>query len=115
MSFHINQRQLYSVICHGSSLLSSLIISIAIPIIILLVIDDYVVKQNAKQVINFQFHLLILFISSGILFLITFSEWLAALLILVCLFCNLFVPIIAIVRVSNNPNQVYDYGLKQYV
>jgi uncharacterized protein len=48
-----DKRKLLSALCHGSIFLSSLIVSIGVPIAILFVSEDPVVKENAKEAINF--------------------------------------------------------------
>jgi uncharacterized Tic20 family protein len=54
--FDSDKRKLLSALAHGSIFLSGLIISIGIPIAILLVSDDPVVKDNAREAINFHFN-----------------------------------------------------------
>ncbi|PSB31717.1 DUF4870 domain-containing protein [Stenomitos frigidus] len=54
--FDTDKRKLLSALSHGSIFFSGLIISVAIPIAILLVSDDPVVKDNAKEAINFHFN-----------------------------------------------------------
>lgn len=54
--FDPDKRKLLSALSHGSIFLSGLVISIAIPIAVLFVSDDPVVKDNAKEAINFHFN-----------------------------------------------------------
>jgi uncharacterized protein len=51
-----DKRKLLSSLAHGSIFLSSLIIAVGIPIAILFVSEDPVVKDNAKEAINFHFN-----------------------------------------------------------
>ncbi|NJR66291.1 MAG: DUF4870 domain-containing protein [Leptolyngbyaceae cyanobacterium CRU_2_3] len=51
-----DKRKLLSSLAHGSIFLSSLIVAIGIPIAILFVSEDPVVKANAKEAINFHFN-----------------------------------------------------------
>lgn len=51
-----DKRKLLSSLSHASIFLSSLVISIGIPIAILFVTEDPVVKENAKEAINFHFN-----------------------------------------------------------
>jgi uncharacterized Tic20 family protein len=51
--FDADKRKLLSALAHGSIFFSGLIVSIGIPIAILLVSDDPVVKDNAREAINF--------------------------------------------------------------
>ena len=53
---NLDKRKLLSAGAHGSIFISSLLFSIAIPVAILFVSDDAVVKENAKEAINFHFN-----------------------------------------------------------
>ena len=48
-----DKQKLLSAAAHGSVFISALFVSIGIPIAILYVSDDAVVKENAKEAINF--------------------------------------------------------------
>ena len=48
-----DKRKLLSATAHGSVFISALVISIGIPIAILLVSEDTIIKENAKEAINF--------------------------------------------------------------
>lgn len=52
----MDRRKLLSGLSHGSIFFSSLIVSIGIPIATLFISDDSVVKENAKEAINFHFN-----------------------------------------------------------
>lgn len=54
--YDTDKRKLLSALCHGSIFFSTLFLSIGLPIGILLVSDDPVVKANAKEAINFHFN-----------------------------------------------------------
>ena len=105
-----------------------LFLSFGLPILILLLIKDDIVRQNAKEAINFQINLclfslfsLILIVVLQSLSLILLGFTLFAVFILSLLFgflillISLFFPIIVIVNVIKNPSQVYRYGLKKYI
>jgi uncharacterized protein len=49
----LDKRKLLSAVSHGSIFISALVASIGIPIAILFVSEDSVVKENAKEAINF--------------------------------------------------------------
>ena len=51
-----DKRKLLSALSHGSILLSTLILSVGVPVAVLFVSDDPVVKDNAKEAINFHFN-----------------------------------------------------------
>lgn len=52
----LDKRKLFSALAHASIFFSGLFISIGIPIALLFVSDDPVVKDNAKEAINFHFN-----------------------------------------------------------
>ncbi len=54
--YDTDKRKLLSALSHGSIFFSSLIISVGIPIAVLFVTNDPVVKDNAKEAINFHFN-----------------------------------------------------------
>lgn len=56
-TYDVDKRKLLSALCHGSIFFSTLIVSIGIPIATLLISDDPVVKDNAKEAINFHLNL----------------------------------------------------------
>ncbi|NJO40497.1 MAG: DUF4870 domain-containing protein [Cyanobacteria bacterium CRU_2_1] len=55
-TYDSDKRKLLSSISHGSIFLSGLVLSVGIPIAILFASDDPVVKDNAKEAINFHFN-----------------------------------------------------------
>jgi uncharacterized Tic20 family protein len=55
-TFDPGKRKLLSLLAHGSIFISATVVSILIPISIYFVADDPVVKDNAKESINFHFN-----------------------------------------------------------
>lgn len=55
-TFDSDKRKLLSILAHGSIFISATFISILIPIAILNISDDPVVKDNAREAINFHFN-----------------------------------------------------------
>ena len=51
-----DKQKLLSALAHGSVFISALVFSIGIPIAILLVSEDSLIKENAKEAINFHFN-----------------------------------------------------------
>jgi hypothetical protein len=99
------QRKLLSALSHGAIFFSSLIVSIGVPIAILFISNDPVVKENAKESLNFHINLYIYAIIFGLLSIILIGvPFLIALWIV-----SLIMPIIAIVRVLSEPNKSYRY------
>jgi len=52
----VDKRKLLSVLAHGSIFFSGLFVSIGIPIALLFISEDAVVKANAQEAINFHFN-----------------------------------------------------------
>jgi uncharacterized protein len=52
-TFDTDKRKLLSALSHGSIFFSALFVSVAIPLGILFVSEDSVVKENAKEALNF--------------------------------------------------------------
>ncbi|NES04459.1 MAG: DUF4870 domain-containing protein [Okeania sp. SIO2F4] len=100
-----DKRKILSALCHGAIFLSVTILSIGIPIAILFITDDSVVKNNAKESLNFHINIYIYGIIFGILISLLIGFPLLVLLAIV----NFVMPIIAILNVMNNPNQPYSY------
>ncbi|MEQ8754744.1 MAG: DUF4870 domain-containing protein [Coleofasciculus sp. G1-WW12-02] len=103
--YNFEQRKLLSALCHGSIFLSSALISVAIPIVILFVTDDPIVKANAKEALNFHINLYIYACISIVLIVVLIGFFLLALLGLV----SLIMPILALIKVLDNANQPYRY------
>ncbi|WP_310488702.1 DUF4870 domain-containing protein [Chamaesiphon sp. VAR_69_metabat_338] len=107
------KRKLFSLLCHGSIFLGSLLVTSAIPLVILLLFDDPVIKATAKETLNYHFNIWLYFAISGALgFLFT------ALIVtipLAWLVGGLFFlfhwipPIFGILATLNNPNEPYRY------
>ncbi|MBF2063976.1 MAG: DUF4870 domain-containing protein [Calothrix sp. C42_A2020_038] len=101
----IAQRKLLSALCHGAIFFSSTIVSIGIPIAVFLISDDPVVKDNAKESLNFHINLYIAGIIFGLLVFVAIGIPLLVLLWII----SLIMPIIGIVRVIENENIPYRY------
>jgi uncharacterized Tic20 family protein len=67
MEYDQDKRKLLSALCHGSIFFSSLVVSVAIPIAVLLVSDDPVVKESAKEAINFHINVWVYGVIVGVL------------------------------------------------
>lgn len=101
----VNQRKLLSVLCHGAIFFSATVFSVGLPIAILFTSQDPVVKENAKESLNFHINL---YICAFIFILLLFL--LIGLPLLVLLgFASWALPIIAIVQIINNPDRPYRY------
>lgn len=101
----VAQRKLLSALCHGAIFFSSMIVSIGIPIAVLLLNNDPVVKENAKESLNFHINLYIYAILFALLILVAIGIPLLAVLGIV----SFLMPIFAIIHVLDNPNKPYRY------
>ena len=100
-----DKRKILSALCHGAIFFSVTIMSVGIPIGILFITEDSVIKDNAKESLNFHINVYLYGIIFGAL------TWLIIgfpLLILLGIF-NFVMPIIAILNVMNNPDKSYHY------
>ncbi|BAZ42198.1 hypothetical protein NIES4101_81660 [Calothrix sp. NIES-4101] len=99
------QRKLLSALSHGAIFLSSTVISIGIPIAIFVISEDPVVKENAKESLNFHINLYIAAILFAFLILVAIG---IPLLILLGI-ASFVMPILAIIRVIENENVAFRY------
>ncbi len=99
------QRKLLSALCHGAIFFSSLIVSIGIPIVILLLTNDPIVRENAKESINFHINLYLYAIIFGILTLVVIGIPLLIILAIV----SVLMPIVAIVHCATVTDKPYRY------
>ncbi|HLO83646.1 MAG TPA: DUF4870 domain-containing protein [Nostocaceae cyanobacterium] len=138
--YDLDNRKLLSALCYGSIFFSAGFVPIVVPIVILVVSNDSVVKDNAKEAINFYINLLIIYvIIMAILYIFIIplfmqsfsqvpisgssqsaSESASSLLFLMIplqflvlglMFGSWILAIIAIVSVVTNPNTPFRYPL----
>lgn len=100
-----DKRKLLSALSHGSIFVSIFVVSFVIPLAILLVSDDPVVKENAKESLNFHFNVWLYGIIFGALTLILIGFALLGILQIV----NVVVPIMAILHCLSKPNDPFRY------
>ncbi|MFE1746778.1 DUF4870 domain-containing protein [Coleofasciculus sp. H7-2] len=101
----LDRRKLLSGLCHGAIFFSSTLVSIGIPIAILFITDDPVVKENAKESLNFHINLYIYAaIYAALIFVVIGIPLLVALGI-----ASFVMPIIALIKVLADPSQPYRY------
>ncbi|HEY9726562.1 MAG TPA: DUF4870 domain-containing protein [Chroococcales cyanobacterium] len=101
----LEQRKVLSALCHGAIFFSSTIVSIGIPIAILMTNDDPVVKENAKESLNFHINL---YIYALVFILLIFVIIGIPLLVLLGI-ASFIMPIIALIQVLDNPDRPYRY------
>lgn len=108
MEFDPDKRKLLSALSHGSIFFSSVVVSVAIPIAILLVSEDPVVKESAKEAINF--HINVWLYEAIVIALTVVTFGLLGLILGPIFFLFHWVPpVLAIIQSLSNPNQSYRY------
>jgi uncharacterized Tic20 family protein len=102
---NLNQGKLLSALCHGAIFFSSMLLSVGIPLVILFITDDSVVKANAKESINFHINLYIY----GLVFVLLILVFIGIPLFIGLSIASFIMPIIALIKVLDNPSQPYRY------
>jgi uncharacterized Tic20 family protein len=104
-SYDPDKRKLLSAISHGAIFLSATVLSVGIPVVTLLVSDDPVVKDNARESINF--HINVWFY--GALFTLLCWVIIGFPLLALLFFVHWVMPILAIRHCLQNPDQPFTY------
>ncbi len=104
-----DQHKLLSALCHGSIFLSSLLVSIGIPVAILFISEDAVVKENARESINFHINLYLYAALAAVIAITVIGIPIAILLGVALVAASFVMPILAIVSVLSNAGQPYRY------
>lgn len=110
-TYDIDKRKLLSALCHGSIFLSPLVLTAGIPLGILLLSDDPIIKENARESLNFHFNV---WLYGAIAGFIGFFWWTIIVLPLLwilgaLLFLAWLIPIFAIVKCFSTPDQPFRY------
>ena len=100
-----DKRRILSALCHGACFFSATVVSVGIPIAILILTDDSVVKANAREALNFQLTVFVAAFISALLILVLIGF----LLLFVVAAFSFIVPIIAIISVLDQPDRPYRY------
>jgi uncharacterized Tic20 family protein len=100
-----DKRRLLSALCHGSIFFSSLLVSVGIPFAIFFAAEDSVVKENAKEALNFHINLYI----AAFICVLLISVLIGIPLLFIVGLISFVMPIIGIVSVINNPSKPYRY------
>ena len=107
------KRKLFSLLCHGSIFLGSLLFTSLIPLAVLLLFDDEIIKQTAKETLNYHFNIWLYgAISAGLIAFFTVLIITIPLTWLIGGALALFTlvpPIFGILATLNNPNEPYRY------
>jgi len=100
-----SRRKLLSALCHGSIFFNVAVISVGIPIAVLLISEDPIVKENAKESLNFHFNMWLYWLIIGVLVWLLIGWLFVPILSLI----NLVLPILALVQVLSDPTKIYRY------
>lgn len=100
-----DQRIILSALAHGAIFFSAFVVALGLPIAILFLSKDSVVKANARESINFHINLYIYGLVFGLLAFVLIG---IPLLVILGIF-SFVMPIIAIISVIKNPEQPYHY------
>ncbi len=100
-------RKILSAVSHGSIFFNTLVLAIGVPIAILLISKDSVIKESAKEAINFHLNMWFWWTVAGIL------VWLLVgiPLLFVLGIVNFIMPVWAIIQSITKPNIVFRYPL----
>ncbi len=104
-TFDSDKRKLFSIASHGSIFLSQLVLSAGIPLAFLVLSDDSVVKENAKEALNFHFNMWLYSVLLIIPAALIIGLPLVALLGLV----QIVMPVLAILSSVSDPDKAYRY------
>ena len=104
-AFDSDKRKVLSALSHGSIFLSQLLFSAGIPAALWIISDDPVVKENAKEALNF--HINIWIYTGIVVFLhIILVGYLLALPLAIF---QLVMPVLAILASFRNPDGAFKY------
>ncbi|BAZ12856.1 hypothetical protein NIES4071_46900 [Calothrix sp. NIES-4071] len=71
--YDTDKRKLLSALCHGAIFLSTTLVSVGIPIFITFVTDDPIVRENARESINFHINVWVYGFIVGVLVSMTWG------------------------------------------
>ena len=104
-TYDIDKRKILSALSHGSIFITTLVLSAGIPLAIMLVSEDPVVKANSREALNFHFNMWLYTIIFGILAWLLIGIPLLFILGIV----QIVMPIVAILHSFRNPDTAYRY------
>jgi uncharacterized Tic20 family protein len=106
--YDTDKRKLLSALAHGSIFFSTALVSIGLPIAIWFVSEDPVVKENAKEAINFHFNVWLYGAIIGVLVFLTLGL-LGPILVPLGFLLHWGLTILAITHSLSNTDQAYRY------
>ncbi len=103
-TFDSDKRKLFSIASHGSIFVSQLIFSAGVPLAIMLLSEDPIAKDNAKEALNFHFNMWLYSI-----LLIIPSILLLGLPLALLGLVQVIMPALAILSSVSDPDNAYRY------
>lgn len=107
--YDTDKRKLLSGLAHGSIFFGALWVFIGVPLAILFVSDDPVVKENAKEALNFHLNVWLYELIIGILWALIITIPLAVLLLIPFFLFHWVLPVLGLLQILGNPEQPYRY------
>ncbi|MEL6438944.1 MAG: DUF4870 domain-containing protein [Cyanobacteria bacterium J06621_8] len=103
-----DKRKLLSALAHGSIFLSILVLSVGIPVAILSVSEDDVIKENAKEAINFHLNV---WLVGGVITILSFLTFglVGFILAPIWLIIHWGLSIWAVIQCLQAPDQSFRY------
>lgn len=105
-----DKRKLLSMACHASIFVNWTFVAFAIPIVAFFTVNDPIVKENAKESINFHINAYIYGAIIGILYALVITIPVAFVLSVFWGIAIIVSPILALLKVANNPDLPYRYA-----
>jgi uncharacterized protein len=107
------KRTLFMLLCHGSIYLAPILVPFAIPLAVYLLFEDSVIKESAKETLNYYFNVWVygaIAAALGVFFTALIITAPLAWIIGGAFFLfNWIPPIFAILSVLQDPNKTYRY------
>ncbi|MDC0833295.1 hypothetical protein AY599_20675 [Leptolyngbya valderiana BDU 20041] len=102
-------RKLFSILSHAAIFFSWTIVSFGIPIVLFLISEDSVVKNNAKESLNFHLNVYIYGAIVAVLTALVITIPVAIVLGALLGIAIIVLPILAILKIASNPDTPYRY------
>lgn len=105
INYDSDKRKILSAVSHGSIFFSQLLLSAGVPIAVMVLSDDPIVKENSREALNFHLNVWVYSIIFGILAVVLIGwPFLIALGI-----AQFVLPILAILKSVKEPEGVFKY------
>jgi len=102
---NLEKRKLLSALSHGALILNVAVLPLLIPIAVLVLSDDPIVQQNAREALNFVINIVVYIF----VFLLLFFMGIGIPLLFLTFFVSWVMPIIAAVQAATQLDRAYRY------